>query len=183
MTKTTRVRKGYEAIAETSPRDVSQRQKTIKSIKSKADAKRSFQDKIVDRGNSFFGSNVFLYLNIAWFVIWLVINLGRIPGLKPFDPFPFSFLTSSVSLEAIILAIFVLISQNRAAKIADLREEVQLQINIMAEEENTKIMRMIVLLLQKNKIPVPEDKQLRDLLRKTDTQKIERSVQKQIDKS
>jgi uncharacterized membrane protein len=183
MTKTTRAKKGYETIAKTSPEEVSQRQKTVKSIKSKADEKRSFQDKIIDRGNSFFGSNIFLYLNIVWFVIWLVINLGHIPGIKPFDPFPFSFLTSSVSLEAIILAIFVLISQNRAAKIADLREEVELQISIMAEEENTKIMQMLVLLLQKNKIPVPEDKQLRDLLRKTDTQKIERNVQKQIDKS
>lgn len=183
MAKNTKALEGYKAIAKTSPKDVSQRQKAIKSIKSKADAQRSFQDKIVDRGNSFFGSNVFLYLNIAWFVIWLVINLGYMPGIRPFDPFPFIFLTSSVSLEAIILAIFVLISQNRAAKIADLREEVQLQINIMAEEENTKIMRMLVLLLQKNKIPVPEDKQLRDLLRKTDTQKIERNVQKQIDKS
>ncbi len=180
MTKKTRAQKGYEAVSSISSEDVVQQQKVIKSIKAKADAKRSFSDKLIDRGNSFFGSNVFLYLNIAWFVIWLGINMGIFPDIKPFDPFPFSFLTSAVSLEAIILAIFVLISQNRAARVADIREEVQLQINTLAEEENTKIMRMLVLLLQKNKIPIPEDKELRNMLKKTDTHKIERTIEKQI---
>ena len=54
------------------------------------------------------------------------------PGIKPFDPYPFGFLTMVVSLEAIILAILVLISQNRASRVDDIREEIDLQVNIIA---------------------------------------------------
>lgn len=183
MNKKTRAQKGYDVVSPTSPQDFTQRQKVIKSIKAKADAKRSLSDKIIDRGNSFFGSNLFLYINVVWFALWLAINLSLVPIVKPFDPFPFSFLTSAVSLEAIILAIFVLISQNRAARVADIREEVQLQINTLAEEENTKIMRMLVLLLQKNKIPIPENKEVREMLKKTDREKMENNIEKQIGKS
>ncbi len=183
MAKISRTKKAYQDISDASSETLTQRLRTLKSIKTKADDKRSFLDIIADRATKFFGSNLFLYINVIWFISWLVINTNGIPGIEPFDPFPFSFLTSTVSLEAIILAIFVLISQNRAAKVADLREETQLQINILAEEENTKILRMLVLLLQKNKIPIPKDKQLKEMLRKTDTQKLERNIEKQIDKS
>ena len=115
------------------------------------------------------------------FIAWIIINTGLIPGVKPFDKFPFSLLTTSVSLEAIILAILVLNSQNRASRVADLREEVQLQVNILTEEENTRMMWMLVLLLQKNGIPIPEDKRLQEMLRETDVEKIEKRMKRQIE--
>jgi len=165
------------------PAGISQNPKTIRSIKGKAAEKRSFLDILVDRTTALLGSNLFLLVNLLIFMSWIVINTGQIPGIEPFDEFPFSLLTTFVSLEAIILAILVLISQNRAAKVADLREEVQLQVNLITEEEITRMMSMLVLLLQKNDIPIPEDQRLQEMLRDTDVRQIEKSMEKEIDNS
>jgi uncharacterized membrane protein len=183
MTKTTRARKGTKKANVRSPEEIGQTKKTAKSIKAKADEKRSFMDMVADRATAVLGSNLFLIVNLLVFITWIVINTGLIAGVKPFDKFPFSLLTTSVSLEAIILAILVLISQNRASKVADLREEIQLQVNLLTEEEITRIMWMLVLLLQKNNIPIPEDERLQEMLRDTDVEKIEKTLKKQIDKS
>ena len=183
MTKTARTKKGTKKKTDPAPKGISQNQKSIKSIKSKADEKRSVVDILADRTTALLGSNIFLFVNLLVFVAWIVINTGHIPAIKPFDKFPFSLLTTSVSLEAIILAILVLISQNRAAKVADLREEVQLQVNVITEEEITRMMWMLVLLLQKNSIPIPEDKRLQEMLRDTDVEMIEKNLEKQINKS
>lgn len=182
MTKKTSARKGTTKETFRFVENKRQGRKTIKSIKAKAAEKRSFIEMVADRTTSLFGSNAFLITNVIIFIAWIVTNTGLIPGVKPFDKFPFSLLTTSVALEAIILAILVLSSQNRASKVADLREEVQLQVNILVEEENTRMMGMLVLLLQKNGIPIPEDKRLQEMLRETDLEEIEKSMEKQIDK-
>ena len=65
------------------------------------------------------------------------------PGIKPFDPFPFSFLTLVVSLEAIFLTLLVLMRQNRMTKEADKRAKLDLQINMLDEQETTMILRMV----------------------------------------
>jgi uncharacterized membrane protein len=183
MTKATQANKRTKKTTSPAPKAMGQNQKAAKSIKAKADEKRSFVEIIIDRATALLGSHIFLFANVLIFMTWIVINTGLIPGVKPFDKFPFSLLTTAVSLEAIILAILVLTSQNRAAKIADLREEVQLQVNVLTEEEITRTMWMLVLLLQKNGIPIPEDKKLQEMLRDTDVEKIEKSMKKQIEKS
>jgi len=183
MTKTTRAKKQTKQTADPAPQEVSQDRQTVKSIKAKADEKRSFIEIVVDRATAILGSHIFLFANVLIFICWIVINTGLIPGVKPFDKFPFSLLTTAVSLEAIILAILVLTSQNRAAKVAHLREEVQLQVNVLTEEEITRMLWMLVLLLRENDIPIPEDKRLQELLRDTDVGKIEKSMEKQINKS
>ena len=104
---------------------------------------RSTSEKLADLLTDSFGTIGFFTLNAAVFFGWLVWNSGWIPALPVFDPYPFGMLTMVVSLEAIFLSVIVLISQNRAAKIADLREEVDLQVNIAAEQEVTQILRMI----------------------------------------
>lgn len=81
----------------------------------------------------FSGSMQFLILNGAWFVIW--ISLNTIPGLLQFDPFPFGLLTMIVSLEAIFLSCFVLISQNRQAQKDKVRADIEYDVNIKAELE------------------------------------------------
>ena len=70
----------------------------VQSFRAKADAKRRPTDKFADYLTTKFGSVVFLGLNAAWFFIWIVINTGLIPGVEPFDPFPFGLLTMIVSL-------------------------------------------------------------------------------------
>jgi CRP/FNR family cyclic AMP-dependent transcriptional regulator len=81
----------------------------------------------------FSGSMQFLILNGAWFIIW--ISLNTIPGLLTFDPFPFGLLTMIVSLEAIFLSCFVLISQNRQAQKDKVRADIEYDVNIKAELE------------------------------------------------
>jgi uncharacterized membrane protein len=77
----------------------------------------------------------FVYANLLWFAIWIVWNSGSIPGIQPFDPFPYGLLTMIVSLEAIFLSLFVLISQNRQAERDRIRNEIEYQVNVKAELE------------------------------------------------
>lgn len=158
----------------------SHRAEVIKSLKAEADAHRKWSDRLADRITAMTGSMPFLGLNVLWFVTWIAINTGLVPGIEPFDPFPFGLLTMVVSLEAIILAIAVLISQNRAAKIDDLREEVHLQINVIAEHELTKVMEMLITLLEKQGIDVSDDPELKHMLKPTDVSKLQAMVAKQI---
>jgi uncharacterized membrane protein len=152
----------------------------IRSLKTKADAKRSRAEKIADWMTESFGSFGFLLVNVAWFFGWLVLNIGIIPGIEPFDPFPFGMLTTIVSLEAIILAIFVLISQNREAKIAELREEIDLQVDIITEQEITKLIEMMRVLLEKNGVDLSTDEDLKLMLKPTDVDKLEKALEKQV---
>lgn len=154
----------------------------IKSFRAKADAKRSFAEKAADYMTATFGSIRFLTVNVIWFVVWIAINTGLIPWVKPFDHFPFGLLTMVVSLEAIILAIFVLISQNRESKINDLREEVDLQLDIITEEEITKLLEMVSRIAEKNGIDISKDEILKEMLEPTNTSRIERSLEKQVPK-
>ena len=160
--------------------NLQRRRKTIKSYKSRADAKRSKVEKTADFMTSKLGSVIFLGLNALWFFVWIMINTGNVPGVKEFDPFPFGLLTMIVSLEAIFLAIIVLISQNRAAKVAEIREEVDLYINSMTEAEVTKAISLIMLLLSKNGIDVDKDPDLQKMLHNYSNAQIESLFEKEL---
>ncbi len=152
----------------------------LRSIKAKADAKRTKAEKLADWMTDTFGSITFLVLNTGIFFFWILINTGYFEGIEPFDPFPFSLLTTIVSLEAIILAVFVLISQNRNSKIDDLREEIHLQVNLISEKEITKIMKMMALLLEKQGIDLSKDPELKKLLKPMSEEEIENKIEKEI---
>ena len=100
------------------------------------------QDRLADALTRFSGNMWFVYVHTAWFGWWIADNKGWIPGVV-FDPFPFGLLTLIVSLEAIFLATFVLISQNRAAAVADMRADLDLQIDLLAEYEVTQLVRIV----------------------------------------
>ena len=156
------------------------RRKIFRSIKAKADAKRTRAEQIADWMTSRFGSISFLSANVFLFIVWVLVNTNQIEGVNSFDPFPFSLLTTIVSLEAIILAIFVLISQNRNSKIDDLREETHLQINLIAEKEITKVMKMLAILLERQGIDLSQDPELKKLLRPISEEEIEKRLEKEI---
>jgi len=154
----------------------------VRSIKAKYMARRTFIEKLADRMTEYFGSVNFLFFNALFFVTWIYLN-GRFLAIKPFDPYPFTFLTMVVSLEAIFLSIFVLISQNRSTKIEELRDELDLKVDTISESELTELLKMNIKLLNKNHINIKKDKNLREMLKPIDEAKIERSLEKQIDKS
>ncbi len=156
------------------------RTKILRSIKAKADAQRTVPERIADWMTSHFGSMAFLLLNVFVFVFWILINTGQIGAVSVFDPFPFNLLTTVVSLEAIILAIFVLISQNRSSKVDDIREETNLQLNLIEEREITKLMKMIAILLEKQGVNIGEDPELRKLLKPISEEEIEERLKEEI---
>ena len=82
----------------------------------------------------FSGSMPFLIINAAWFMIWIAINTLRL-GIPQFDPYPFGLLTMMVSLEAIFLSCFVLVSQNRQAEKDRVRADIEYEVNVKAELE------------------------------------------------
>ena len=137
-------------------------------------------EKMADSMTSNFGSNAFLFANAILFVSWVLINTDQIKSIPAFDPFPFNLLTTVVSLEAIVLAIFVLISQNRTSKVDDLREEIHLQLNIISEKEITKLIKMTALLLEKNGVDLSKDPELKKMVRPFDEEEIQRQLEKEI---
>ncbi len=103
---------------------------------------RNWTDEFADFLTLQFGTVSFLILNAIFFIVWFSVNTGWL-HMKAFDPFPFNFLTMTVSLEAIFLSIIVLISQNKQSKIADIRQQIDFEINVRSEEEITKIIQVI----------------------------------------
>jgi uncharacterized membrane protein len=101
------------------------------------------QEHVADAITAFTGSMTFVYLHALVFGSWILINLGKVPGLEPFDPFPFAMLAMLASVEAIFLSTFVLISQNRMTALADKRSDLDLQINLLAEHEITRLISMV----------------------------------------
>jgi len=104
---------------------------------------RSGAEQLADTVTRVAGSMPFIVFHVVWFTLWTILNLGVIPGVRPWDPFPFSFLTLVVSLEAIFLALLVLMAQNRLTKDADKRALLDLQINMLAEQESTATLKML----------------------------------------
>jgi uncharacterized membrane protein len=84
-----------------------------------------------------------VFLHAVWFVIWIVINVRLIPGVPAFDPYPFMFLSMSVSLEGVLLTTFVLMKQNRMSKRSEIRNQLNLQVDLLAEREATKMLQML----------------------------------------
>ena len=162
------------------PDKITRRRRFLRSFEAKALANRTFSEKVADVVTTNLGGMNFLLFNCYWFFIWIILNLNIIPGLKPFDPFPFGLLTMIVSLEAIVLSIIVLISQNRAAHIDTLRSELQLQVNLIAEEEITKSLEMLATIQEKMGVK-QDDRELSRMLERINTSYIEQSLQKQID--
>ena len=135
---------------------------TIADLRQSADAHRTTQERLADAITQFSGRMSFVYFHVIWFGIWIVVNLG-VFGNQPFDPFPFGLLTMIVSLEAIFLATFVLISQNRLSAEAERRADLDLQIDLLAEYELTRILRMLDAIQHKMGIENDSDKELTDL--------------------
>jgi uncharacterized membrane protein len=91
------------------------------------------QDRAADRVTAFAGSLRFVYLHSIWFGIWVVVNAGLLGTSVEFDKFPFGLLTMIVSLEAIFLSTFVMVSQNRQSARADIRSELDFETNLRSE--------------------------------------------------
>ncbi len=136
--------------------------RTIIRLRLQTANKRNLQDRIADSITSFSGHIVFVYVHLVWFGAWIVLNTGRM-GVHPFDPFPYGLLTMVVSLEAIFLSTFVLISQNRLSEESEYRTNLNLQIALLTEHEVTRVLQMLDAIQEKMGIDNDEDSELADL--------------------
>jgi uncharacterized membrane protein len=143
-------------------------------------AARSFLDRVSDAIARFSGSITFVAIHIVWFGVWLVVNSAS--RGRPFDPFPYSLLTLIVSLEAIFLSTFVLISQNRMSRLAERRAHLDLQIDLLAESEMTKVMLLVRAIATTLKVPGAEiDEEEREMEQATDVREVMKEVEKEED--
>lgn len=115
---------------------------SIARLEKEALLERSAAERFSDAITKAIGSIGFLIFHVALFVVWAAVNLGLVPGIPLFDPFPFGILTLIVSAGGVFLAIFILISQNRVVRQADRRVHLSLQVSRLAEQELTTLLRM-----------------------------------------
>ena len=136
--------------------------RTIVHLRLKAARERTPEQRIADAITSFSGRMIFVYIHIVWFSAWILLNSGLF-GMEPFDPFPYGLLTMIVSLEAIFLSTFVLISQNRMGELAEKRADLDLHIDLLTEYELTRVLQMLHAIQEKMGIADEEDEELSDL--------------------
>ena len=136
--------------------------RTIIHLRLEAAGERGLQDRIADVITSFSGRMIFVYVHIFWFGAWILLNTGNF-GVRPFDPYPYGLLTMVVSLEAIFLSTFVLISQNRFSQEAEHRADLDMHIGLLTEHELTRVLLMLDAIQDKLGIKNDENSELADL--------------------
>ena len=127
----------------------------IIQIRLKSAREQGLQDRIANGMTTFSGSMPFFYLHVVWFCVWILLNTGRV-GMPPFDPYPYGLLTMIVSLEAIFLSTFVLLSQNLFGKEAERLTDLGLQTSLLTEHELTRVLQMLRAI--QDKIGIQNDK-------------------------
>jgi uncharacterized membrane protein len=141
---------------------------------------RSLGERVSDVITRFIGTMSFVVFHLLLFGVWFVVNLGWTP-LKPFDPFPFGILTLIVSSEGVLLAIFVLVSQNRMGRQANQRAHLNLQIDLLAEQETTQLLQKVQRLLDHFDIePRARDREVEQLSQETHVEALVSELQKSL---
>ena len=156
--------------------------KAFRAIKAQHASNRSAMEILADRMISIASSTPFLAIHALLFVGWVYWNLP-FSGLPLFDPYPYGMLTMVVSLEAIFLSIFVLMTQSRESRIGELREELTLQVNLRMEEEITKTLHLVAGLYSRLNLALADDPELRAMLEPLDPKRIEQDLAEQISAS
>lgn len=153
---------------------------TIARLEAEQLVARSLGERASDRIARIAGNGWCLLLHAAIFALWIGINAGMVPALPVVDPYPFSALTTAVSLEAIFLAIVLLISQNRMTRQADRRAHLDLQINLLAEQETTATLRILRLISERLGIPPEAAGVETDLEASTDVERIATELDRKL---
>lgn len=147
--------------AETGSDVTRQNVEAMHRLEDAAMARRTGADRVAAAIARFCGSMTFVWIHVLVFAIWIGYN--ALPWFRPFDPYPFTFLTLVVSLEAIFLSTFILISQNYDMRISERRNQLDLQINLLSEQENTKILQILERIAKKVGAHISDDPQVRAL--------------------
>src|SRR6476620_3452585 len=146
----------------------------VRQLEKAAKEERTRIDRFAETIAKFCGSMTFVWVHVVWFGIWILINV--IPRLPHIDPFPFTFLTLVVSLEAIFLSTFILISQNHDSKISERRNHLDLQINLLSEQENTQMLVILRAIAEKVGANLSSHDQVEALSEETKPQRLVKQI-------
>lgn len=131
----------------------------------------SWRVKLADAITRFTGSMMFVLIHLVGYGLWIVVNLGWIPGLRPFDP-TFVVLAMEASVEAIFLSTFILITQNRMMSEAAERADLDLQISLLSEHEITRIIMLVREMAKRMGIEAAHDPELSELAKDVHPQRM-----------
>lgn len=166
---------------ETSLQSVQENIRSIAALERSFDEGKTLGDRIASRIAAFSGSLWFVALHLLWFVAWFVINTGHIPGVKPFDPYPFILLSMMVSVEAVLLSTFVLMKQNLMQRRTDHRDKMNLQIDLLSEKELTKTLQILRAICRKLEIDdAALDAEFEDMSRSTSVDQLAASIRREL---
>ena len=152
----------------------------VRKLEEAANQERTTSDRVARMIARFCGSMTFVWVHVIGFAGWIAVNL--VPGVKHIDPFPFTFLTFIVSLEAIFLSTFILISQNQDTRLSDRRNHLDLQINLLSEQENTKMLMMLQAIAEKVGAEITPDEDMTVLAQETELEKVVAQIEEHEEK-
>ena len=155
---------------------------TIIRLEDATKARGTRGDRIADTITRLCGSVPFVWIHVAWYGAWIIANVG-LPEHLRFDPFPFSFLTLMVSLEAIFLSTFILISQRRQSALNDRRAQLDLQVNLLSEQENTKMLELLCKIGEHLGIDFNSDPEVKALEEATHPKKLLQQIDKTMSRT
>lgn len=161
---------GHRPAGPTVDQLTAQNVEKVTRLEQAARQQRTPTDRLAEKIARFCGSMTFVWVHVAWFGGWILLN--SIPGIRHLDPFPFTFLTLIVSLEAIFLSTFILISQNLDSSISERRSHLDLQLNMLSEQENTKMIVMLHAIAAKVGADLSEDPHLEALSEETQPERL-----------
>jgi uncharacterized membrane protein len=145
----------------------------IAKLEHDALGRRTTTERVSDVITKLVGNVGFLAAHLILISGWALLNLRAIPGIKPFDPFPFGVLALIVSSESVFLTIFVLISQSRMSRQSERRSHLDLQVGMLSEQELTTILQMLQKLCQHMGVNVDSSKQeVQSFSKTTDVHKL-----------
>lgn len=167
------------AAAPNTPQTVTANIRSVAQMQAALESHRTLVDRVADLIGGFSGSMTFVFLHVLWFSAWFLINTGFIPGMKRFDPYPFILLAMVVSVEGVLLSTFVLMKQNRMQQRIDIRDNLDLQINLLSEKEVTKTLQLLRAIADKLEvIPSPDlDQELTGMASTTSVDMLAQQIQ------
>ena len=152
----------------------------VRKLEEAANQERTTSERIARMVARFCGSMTFVWVHVIGFAAWIALNL--VPSVRHIDPFPFTFLTFIVSLEAIFLSTFILISQNIDTRLSERRNHLDLQINLLSEQENTKMLMMLQVIAEKVGAQIEPDDDVTVLAQETELEKVVAQIEEREEK-
>jgi uncharacterized membrane protein len=142
---------------------------------------RSSAERLADAVGGFAGSLSFVVLHLLLLFAWILVNSGKIPKAQPFDPYPFSLLGVIVAVEAVILSSFILMRQNRMMRRGERRDHLNLQVDLLAEKEITKLLQMGRAICGHLGLQdIMADREIRELSRNTSIESLSKTLEDRL---